>query len=79
MEGKSVHSSPFDSTCYHFPNSEAMPLSSESDSVLFLDRPKNTAHFAEAAGQVGECRYLGELGVSLSKDTRDIWIHIRTK
>ena len=47
-----MHSSPFDSTCYHFPNSEAMPLSSESDSVLFLDRLKNTAHFAEAAGQM---------------------------
>ena len=47
-------------------------LSSASDSVLFRDKLKNTARFAEVAAQVEECRFLEELGASLSKDTRDV-------
>jgi hypothetical protein len=54
-------------------------LSSASDSVLFQDKSKNTAHFAEVAAQVGECRFLEELGASLSKDTRDVWSHIQIR
>ena len=79
LEGRPVHPSLFDSTCFHFPNPVAVLLSSASGSVLFQDKSKNTVRFAEVAAQAEECRYLGELGVSLSKDTRDIWIHIRTK
>ena len=47
-------------------------LSSASDSVLFQGKSKNTAHFAEVAARVEECKFLEELGVSLSKDTRDV-------
>ena len=47
-------------------------LSSASDSVLFRDKLRNTARFAEVAARVEECRFLEELDASLSKDTRDV-------
>ena len=47
-------------------------LSSASDSVLFRDKLRNTARFAEVVAQVEECKFLEELGASLSKDTRDV-------
>ena len=74
-----MHPSPFDSTCCHFPNPVAELLSSGSGSVLFRDKSKNIAHFAEVAVQVEACRFLKELGASLSKGTRDVWSHIQTK
>ena len=67
-----MHPSLFDSTYCHFPNPVAVLLSSASDSVLFRDKLRNTAHFAEVAARVEECRFLEELDVSLSKDTRDV-------
>ena len=50
----------------------AVLLSSASDSVLFQDKSKNTVHFAEVAAQVEECRFLEELGASLSRGTRGV-------
>ena len=70
--GRPEHPSLFDSTCCHFPNPVAGLLSSASDSVLFRDKLRNTARFAGVAARVEECRFLEELGASLSKDTRDV-------
>ena len=72
LEEMPVHPSLFDSTCCHFPNLVAALLSSASGSVLFQDKSKNTVHFAEVAAQVEECRFLEELGASLSRDTRGV-------
>ena len=47
-------------------------LSSASDSVLFRDKLRNTARFAEVVARVEECKFLEELGFALSKDTRDV-------
>jgi len=70
--GRPVHPSLFDSTYCHFPNPVAVLLSSASGSVLFQDKSKNTVHFAEVAAQVEECRFLEELGASLSRGTRGV-------
>ena len=67
-----MHPSLFDSTYCHFPNPVAVLLSSASDSVLFQGKLKNTVHFAEVAAQVEECRFLEELGASLSRGTRGV-------
>ena len=72
LEERPVHPSLFDSTCCHFPNPVAVLLSSASGSVLFRDKSKNTVHFAEVAAQVEECRFLEELGASLSRGTRGV-------
>ncbi len=72
LEGRPVHPSLFDSTCFHFPNLVAALLSSASSSVLFQDKSKNTVRFAEVAAQAEEYRFLEGLGTSLSRDTRGV-------